>query len=101
MKKFFKKSKLLKKAFALVACVAVMACFAIPSFAASETDSSQAVSAISSAFSDITATINVSTILSAIGVALGACVLLFFFWWGLRKVIKMVMSAFRKGKISV
>ncbi len=102
IKKFFQKNKFIKKAFALVACIAVMACMSVPAFAASEgADSAVAVSAVQSIFDDLTATVNVSSILSAIGIALGASVLLFFFWWALRKVIKMVMAAFRKGKVSV
>lgn len=100
MKKFLKKNKLFKKVFAVVACIAVMGCMAVPAFAADE-DSSVAVSAISSAFADITSTINISTILSALGIALGASVLLFFFWWGIRKVIRMVMGAFKKGQVNV
>lgn len=96
----FLKSKFFKKAFALVGCVAVMCSMALPASAASE-DASAAVSAISSAFGDVTSVISISNILSAIGIALGAAVLLFFFWWGLRKVIRMVMTAFKKGKVSV
>lgn len=101
MKKFFQKNKLLKKVFAVVACIAVMGCMAVPAFATDGSDSATAVSAVQSIFNDLTETINVSSILSAIGIALGASVLLFFFWWGIRKVIKMVMTAFRKGKVSV
>lgn len=101
MSKIFK-SKFFKKALALFACIAVMCCMAVPAFAAEgDPDPSVAVSAISSAFSDVTSVINISNILSAIGIALGAAVLLFFFWWGLRKVIRMVMAAFKKGKVSV
>lgn len=99
MKKIFK-SKAFKKVFGICAAVVSAVMMALPASAA-DVDASAAVSAVSSAFGDVTSVINVTNILSAIGIALGASVVLFFFWWGLRKVIRMVMSAFKKGKVSV
>lgn len=45
--------------------------------------------------------ISVSTIVEVLAVVVGACVGLAFMWWGVRKVIKALMSAFKKGKVSV
>ena len=49
----------------------------------------------------ITSQISVGTILGVIGIVLSACVGLVFMWWGVRKVVSMLMSAFKKGKISL
>lgn len=33
--------------------------------------------------------------------AVGVVVTLVFMWWGIRKLVRMFMSAFRRGKLSV
>ncbi len=60
------------------------------------------------AFSDINPISNslfeqlsVTTVLAVIALLVGACVVLAFMWWGLRKIISAVMTAFKKGKISL
>lgn len=45
--------------------------------------------------------ISVSTIVGVLGVAAGAAVGLAFMWWGVRKLTKVLMSAFKKGKVSL
>lgn len=45
--------------------------------------------------------ISVSTIVEVLVVVVGACVGLAFMWWGVRKVVRALMSAFKKGKVSV
>lgn len=45
--------------------------------------------------------ISVSTVVDVLAVVVGACVGLAFMWWGVRKVIRALMSAFKKGKVSV
>lgn len=45
--------------------------------------------------------ISVSTVVGVLGVAAGAAVGLAFMWWGVRKLVKVLMSAFKKGKISL
>ena len=32
---------------------------------------------------------------------IGAVILFVFFWWGIRKLTRMAMAAFRRGKLSV
>lgn len=49
----------------------------------------------------MTAQISVSTIIAVLAVVVAACVGLVFMWWGLRKASGALMSAFRKGKLSV
>lgn len=99
----FTSNKAVKKVMTLILCVAMMLTVGISAFAADGDQvsaQSEAVSAVSQAFTTVTSTISVGNILKMVGIALAACVA-FFFWWGIRKVIKMVTSAFKKGKVSV
>lgn len=45
--------------------------------------------------------ISVSTVVEVLAVAAGVAVGLVFMWWGVRKLAGVLMSAFRKGKISL
>lgn len=45
--------------------------------------------------------ISVSTVVGVLGVAAGAAVGLAFMWWGVRKLVRVLMSAFKKGKVSL
>ena len=47
------------------------------------------------------AQISVSTVVEVLAVVAAACVGLAFMWWGVRKVTYALMSAFRKGKVSI
>lgn len=55
----------------------------------------------SSVLDAITAQISVSTVVEVLAVTAGACVGLAFMWWGVRKLTRALMSAFKKGKISL
>lgn len=55
----------------------------------------------SSIFTALQGQISVGTIVGVLAAVVGACVGLVFMWWGLRKVVSMLMTAFRKGKVSV
>ena len=50
---------------------------------------------------NLQAQISVSTIVEVLAVVATACVGLAFMWWGVRKVISALMSAFKKGKVSL
>lgn len=43
--------------------------------------------------------ISVSTIVEVLAVAVGASIGLVFMWWGARKLVSMLMGAFRKGRL--
>ena len=45
--------------------------------------------------------VSVSTVVGVIASILAVCVGFAFFWWAVRKVIRMLMSAFKKGKVTV
>ena len=61
-----------------------------------ESGSASAVTAAdwASVISAMTAQISVATIVAA-------CIGIVFMWWGVRKAVRALMAAFRKGKISV
>lgn len=45
--------------------------------------------------------ISVSSIVGVLAVAAGAAVGLAFMWWGVRKLVRVLMAAFKKGKVSL
>jgi hypothetical protein len=45
--------------------------------------------------------ISVGTVVEVLAVLAGACVGLAFMWWGVRKLTRALMSAFKKGKVSI
>ena len=47
------------------------------------------------------AQISVATVVEVLAVLAGACVGLAFMWWGVRKLVRALMSAFKKGKVSL
>jgi hypothetical protein len=49
----------------------------------------------------MTGQISVSTVVAVIASAIGAGIGLVFMWWGGRKAVRTLMSAFRKGKVSM
>lgn len=49
----------------------------------------------------LSGTFSVNNITSAVGAGLAVAVVLALAWWGGRKVLRMIMSAFRKGRVSV
>lgn len=65
----------------------------------------QAVDTIVSGVQQVTDSVltqfNIPTIAGIIGVVLAGCVSLFLFWWGSRKVVRMITASFKKGKISL
>lgn len=47
----------------------------------------------------VTAQISVTTVVEVLAYAVPLCIGLVFMWWGVRKVTRMIMGAFRKGKL--
>lgn len=54
-----------------------------------------------SVISAMTAQISVATIVGVMATVVAACIGIVFMWWGVRKAVRALMAAFRKGKISV
>lgn len=59
-----------------------------------------ASSNFTSVLTAITGQISVATVVEVLAVAAGAAVGLVFMWWGVRKLITVLMAAFKKGKLS-
>lgn len=55
---------------------------------------------LSSVLNAITAQISVTTVIGVLAGAITAAIGLVFMWWGVRKLIRILMSAFRKGRLS-
>ena len=49
----------------------------------------------------LTNQISVSSIVGVLAAAAGAAVGLAFMWWGVRKLVRVLMGAFKKGKVSL
>lgn len=49
----------------------------------------------------VTAEISIANVVAVLGVGLGVAAGFFLMYWGGRKLIKMLTSAFKKGKIAV
>lgn len=58
-------------------------------------------SAWASVLTALQAQISVSSVVEVLAVLVGAAIGLVFMWWGVRKTAKVLMSAFRKGKLSI
>lgn len=55
---------------------------------------------LSSVLTAITDQISVTTVIAVVAGAIGAAIGLVFMWWGVRKLIRVIMGAFRKGRLS-
>lgn len=74
------------------------AALAVPAFA--EGTTVVTASDWSSVISSLTAQISVSTVVGVLATTVAAGVGLVFMWWGVRKAIRTIMAAFRKGRMS-
>lgn len=54
-----------------------------------------------SVISAMTAQISVATIVGVLAAIVASCIGIVFLWWGVRKAVRALMAAFRKGKVSV
>lgn len=97
------KEKIKKHASRIVAACtggAVMASGAISAFAADAT-ANEAVSAAKNMLETATGTMNIGNIVAIVGAGIGAVIGLFLAWWGVRKLVGMLMNAFKKGRVSL
>lgn len=51
--------------------------------------------------STLTGQFSVANIVPVLSAAAATAVVLAFMWWGIRKVVKIIMAAFRKGRVSL
>lgn len=76
----------------------MLAAMAVPTLAFADAITSSSFSGVISA---ITGQISVTTVAEVLTYAAGLAVALVFFWWGVRKALRVLMGAFRKGRMSV
>ena len=55
----------------------------------------------SSILTNLQGQISVATVVEVLAITAGACAGLVFMWWGVRKVTRALMGAFKKGKLSL
>lgn len=78
----------------LVSVVLAVPALAADSAAASPSDWAGVITAL-------TSQISISTIMGALATFVAAGIGIVFTWWGVRKGIRSLMSAFRKGRMSI
>lgn len=83
---------------AALAIFTALVVLGVPNIAMAEAISSSSFSGVITA---ITGQISVSTVAEVLTYAAGIAIALVFFWWGVRKALRVLMSAFRKGRMSV
>lgn len=49
----------------------------------------------------LTSQISIGTIVGVLASCIGSGIGIVFMWWGVRKLIRVLMGAFRRGKLSV
>lgn len=87
-----------KKVASLLGMCVFSVVMAVNTFAAQATVGPSDWAAVQTAITDQVNVANIAGVLaSVIGVTIG----LVFFWWGLRKVVRMIMSAFKRGRQSI
>lgn len=95
-----------KKIMVVGTTVATMAISAVNAFATGATEVDQAsideaVTAAQNIVSSMTAVLNITNIIAILSACMGAATVLFLGWWGARKVVRVVVNAFAKGKLSI
>lgn len=73
----------------------------MPIFLAGSTSTVVGPDSWSSVISALTSQISVSTIVGVLATLVTAGIGLVFMWWGVRKALKSLMAAFRKGKMTM
>lgn len=91
--------KLTKENLAPALAAPLAAVTAFPAFAEGATPVTAADWA--SVITALTNQVSVSTIVAVLATTVAAGIGLVFMWWGLRKAVRTIMAAFRKGKLSV
>mgnify|MGYP007127095342 FL=1 len=87
---------------AVVTGGAVMATTAITAFAADTAGTpAEGVSAAKNLLDTAAGSLNITNVVAIIGAGIGAVVGLFLAWWGARKLVRMLVSALKKGKVAI
>ena len=68
---------------------------------ASSTATAVTASDWESVITAMTGQVSVATIVGVLATVVAACIGIVFMWWGVRKAVRALMAAFRKGNVSV
>lgn len=105
--KFFK-SKRAKKILAVVSAVVVsLMSFCCLAFADPATtspadlDGDAAVNAAQTLFNQVAGVLNFANIAKVLGIGIAAVIGIWLAWWGLRKLVRMLVNVIRNGKVSL
>ncbi len=82
-----------------VASMGTISAFAAEATGTGTTD--EAVQAAKTLMNNVTSVLNITNIVAILSAGLTSVLGLFLAWWGARKLVKMVMAVFKKGKISL
>lgn len=103
--KAFFKSKTFKKVATVGVAMCIMALSCVMCFATDGTGSAETadtiVQGITSIYSGLSQTFTFANIVKFLGVAISGAGLLALGWFGLRKVVRMIQTALKKGKVSI
>lgn len=98
----------LKKIMGVCLCVLCLAgCFVFGA-SASETATDvvaitpdEAINAAQGLFGQISQTLNFSNVAKVLAIGIGSCIGIWLAWWGLRKLLRMIVRVLEKGKLSL
>ena len=90
-----------KRVVAVGMAVMMCACTCVTSFAAEAVSATEAVTAATTVLDSVTAVLNITNIAAILAACMGSATLLFLAWWGVRKVTRVTVAAFAKGKLSI
>ena len=105
--KFFKSKKakkLLAIVSALVVCLMSFCCLAFANEATTspaDLDGDAAVNAAQSLFNKVAGVLNFANIAKVLGIGIAAVIGIWLAWWGLRKLVRMLVNVIKKGRLSL
>lgn len=84
----------------MVLAMLVVSC--VTCFAAGTTEgAAEAVAAAETVLNSVTAVLNITNVAAILAACMGSATILFLAWWGVRKVVKVTVNAFSRGKLSI
>lgn len=97
-------NKQLKKLLITACCVAVVMCtLCVTAFAVDPApdDVSTITTGITTIFNSVASNFSFTNLITFLGIAIGSCSVIALGWFGLRKVVSMIQTALKKGKVRV
>ena len=101
--KAFYRSKYSKRVAVVIMTLAIMAMTMVTCFAAESSvdDATTIVTGITSIFEQVASNFSFANLIKFLGIAIGSCSVIALGWFGLRKVVSMIQTALKKGKVRI